>query len=102
MRSHLFLNSVSGPSRYVAGEYNQKPIKPDAPVRWCFAFPDVYEIGMSFTGMSILYGLLNESELSSCERVFTPWVDAEERFRELGMTLRSLETETPLRDFDVI
>jgi radical SAM family uncharacterized protein/radical SAM-linked protein len=100
--NHLFLNSVRRPSRYVAGEYNLKPIDTSAPVRWCFAFPDVYEIGMSFTGMNILYGLLNGSELSSCERVFTPWIDAEERLRELRMRLTSLETDTPIADFDVL
>ncbi len=102
MQTHLFLNSVSQPSRYVAGEYNQKPIKSTAPVRWCFAFPDVYEIGMSFTGLSILYGVLNESEVSSCERVFAPWVDAEARLKELGQPLASLETNSPLSSFDVL
>jgi len=102
MQNHLFLNSVTRPSRYVAGEYNQKPIKPTAPVRWCFAFPDVYEIGMSFTGLSILYGLLNESELSSCERVFAPWVDAEARLEKLGLPLVSLETGSPLASFDIL
>src|SRR3990170_5077865 len=100
--NHLFLNSVRRPSRYVAGEFNLKPIDTQAAVRWCFAFPDVYEIGMSFTGMNILYGLLNESDLSSCERVFTPWVDAEERLNELGEKLVSLETGTPLTSFDVL
>lgn len=100
--SHLFLNSVERPARYVAGEFNQKPIDTEAAVKWCFAFPDVYEIGMSFTGMSILYGLLNQSDLSSCERVFTPWVDAEKRLAELGETLCSLENHRPLSEFDVL
>ncbi len=102
MQNHLFLNSVTRPSRYVAGEYNQKPIKTTAPVRWCFAFPDVYEIGMSYNGLNILYGLLNESELSSCERVFAPWVDAEARLEKLGQPLVSLETGSPLSSFDVL
>lgn len=102
MQTHLFLNSVSQPSRYVAGEYNQKPIKRSAPVRWCFAFPDVYEIGMSFAGLNILYGLLNESELSSCERVFAPWVDAERRLKGLELPLASLESGQPLSAFDVL
>ncbi|MCB9768297.1 MAG: hypothetical protein H6752_08895 [Candidatus Omnitrophica bacterium] len=100
--SHLFLNSVERPARYVAGEFNQKPIDTEARVKWCFAFPDVYEIGMSFTGMSILYGLINQSPLSSCERIFTPWIDAEKRLAELGETLCSLENNRPLTDFDVL
>ena len=102
MQNHLFLNSVTRPSRYVPGEYNQMPIDQNAAVRWCFAFPDVYEVGMSFTGMNILYGLLNRDERSSCERVFAPWVDAEKRLSELGMKLTSLEHETPLDEFDVL
>lgn len=102
MNHHLFLNAVQRPSRYVAGEYNQKPIKANAAVKWCFAFPDVYEIGMSFTGISLLYGLLNEDPLSSCERVFTPWIDAESRLTELGEPLCSLESGSPLTQFDVL
>lgn len=102
MNSHLFLNSVLRPARYVAGEYNLRPTKPDAAVKWCFAFPDVYEVGMSFTGMNVLYGLLNTLEESSCERVFAPWVDAEARLSDLGQKLRSLETGRALEDFDVL
>jgi len=100
--NHLFLNSVTRPARYVAGEFNQKTIDVEAPVRWCFAFPDVYDIGMSYTGMNVLYGLLNESGDSSCERVFAPWIDAEKRLRDLGEPLRSLETEKILREFDIL
>jgi radical SAM family uncharacterized protein/radical SAM-linked protein len=102
MMNHLFLNSVLRPARYVAGEYNQKAIRLDAPVKWCFAFPDVYEIGMAFTGMNILYGLLNACEESSCERVFAPWVDAEMRLAALGERLGSLESGRPLSEFDII
>ncbi len=102
MNHHLFLNAVQRPARYVAGEFNQKPIKPAATVKWCFAFPDVYEIGMSFTGISLLYGLLNEDPRSSCERVFAPWIDAEARLAALGEPLCSLESGTPLHHFDVI
>ncbi|NUN98389.1 MAG: TIGR03960 family B12-binding radical SAM protein [Candidatus Omnitrophica bacterium] len=102
MKSHLFLNSIVRPARYVAGEYNLKPLKGAAQVKWCFAFPDVYEVGMSFTGMNLLYGLLNGAEESSCERVFAPWVDAERRLTELGLPLSSLETGTPLGEFDIL
>jgi radical SAM family uncharacterized protein len=38
----------------------------------------------------------------ACERVFTPWPDMEEQLRFHQVPLYSLETYTPLRDFDVI
>jgi len=42
----------------------------DIKIRFAFAFPDVYEVGMSHLGMKILYHLLNEREDTYCERVF--------------------------------
>lgn len=47
-------------------------------IRFAFAFPDLYEVGMSHLGMKILYSLLNEQPDIYCERVFAPWTDMEE------------------------
>ena len=51
--------SVTKPSRYVGGEYNQV-IKnlDDIKCRFAFCFPDIYDIGMSNLGMKILYNVL--------------------------------------------
>ena len=65
------LKKVNKPGRYIGGEYNQI-IKNDdlTDVRFAFAFPDLYEIGMSYVGMQILYNLLNHTDGVACERVF--------------------------------
>lgn len=66
------------------------------------AFPDVYEIGMSYLGLSILYHLINKRPNCVAERVFAPWVDAEELLRRENIPLFSLESHTPLKEFDVL
>jgi hypothetical protein len=47
-----------------------------------FAFPDVYEVGMSHIGGKILYGLVNEKSNHLMERSFAPWPDMEEVMRQ--------------------
>lgn len=94
---------VETPGRYIGGEWNSivkdpKKIK----VRMALAFPDTYEVGMSHLGIQLLYGLVNSMEEAACERVFAPWVDMEELMRAEGVPLFSLETYTPLRDFDLV
>ncbi len=90
------------PGRYVGNELGA--IKKDHQVKLkvALAFPDVYEIGMSYVGLSILYHLINKRPNSVAERVFAPWVDAEELLRKKELPLLSLETHTPLKEFDVI
>jgi radical SAM family uncharacterized protein len=103
MHLEAMLEKVEKPSRYIGGEMNtyMKPIVPSL-VRYCFAFPDVYEVGMSHLGMQILYRLLNEIETVFCERAFAPWTDMEALMRENKMPLFTLETKTPLSEMDII
>ena len=98
-----FLSKVEKPSRYVGGEY-QEARKDPATVnaRICLAFPDVYEIGMSHLGTKILYGVLNKTDGIACERVFSPWLDCEAELRARGLPLVTLETATPVDEFDVV
>src|SRR5215475_3839920 len=98
-----FLSAVEKPSRYVGGEYHEvrKPAA-DVRARVCLAFPDVYEIGMSHLGTKILYSVLNKTDGIACERAFAPWLDCEAELRARGLPLLTLETASPLRDFDVI
>lgn len=91
------------PGQYIGGEWNS--IVKDhvrAEVKIALAFPDTYSIGMSHLGIQILYGLLNEREDTVCERVFTPLCDMELLMRKHKIPLFSLETYTPLKDFDSI
>ena len=97
------LKKVNKPGRYIGGEYNQI-IKNDdlTDVRFAFAFPDLYEIGMSYVGMQILYNLLNHTEGVACERVFAPAGDMEAAMRKEGIPLFSLETCRDVRDFSIL
>jgi len=97
------LLKVEKPARYLGNEMNSahKDLK-DGMVRFAFAFPDTYEIGMSHLGMQILYHLLNEQEDIFCERVFSPNEDMESLLRENERSLFALETKAPLKVFDFI
>ena len=97
------LPTVQKPARYTGGEYNEiKKNLDDVRVRIAFCFPDTYEIGMSNVGMRILYGLFNEMDGVWCERVFAPWADMERAMRENGLPLWALESQDPIKDFDMI
>ena len=94
---------VSKPGRYIGNEVNM--IRKDLSAidtRMALAFPDVYEIGMSYMGFPILYNILNKLPGVYVERAFAPWVDMEAKMRNKNIPLFSLETFTPLKDFDVL
>ena len=97
------LPRVQKPARYVGGEYNAV-IKDKGTVdtRIAFCFPDTYEIGMSNLGMRILYGVMNGMDGVWCERVFAPWGDMEQAMRDNSLPLWALESQTPVREFDMI
>jgi len=97
------LPTVQKPARYTGGEYNEVKKDPaDVRVRVAFCFPDTYEIGMSNVGMRILYGVMNEMDGVWCERVFAPWGDMEEAMRKNDLPLWALESQDPVKDFDMI
>ncbi len=97
------LPTVQKPARYTGGEYNEvKKDKSQVDLRVAYCFPDTYEIGMSNLGMRILYGVMNEMDGVWCERVFAPWGDMEEAMRKNHLPLFALESQDPVRDFDMI
>ena len=97
------LLSVQKPARYTGGEIGQTVKDPEAvDVRFAFCFPDIYDIGMSHLGIRILYGALNEMKNVWCERVFHPWIDMQDRMQQRDIPLYSLESHTPLFEFDII
>jgi radical SAM family uncharacterized protein len=97
------LPRVQMPAQYIGGELNSL-VKDHRQVRGrvCMAFPDTYALGTSHHGLQVLYTILNDDPQWACERAFTPWVDFEAELRRGGLPLYSLETFTPLRDFDVV
>lgn len=102
-RLRELLPCVQKPARYIGGEWNQIRKDPrEAACRVVLAFPDVYEIGISYLGYKILYELLNARPEVYAERVYSPWTDLETLLRREGLPLCSLETTTPLARFDVL
>ncbi len=97
------LPRVQKPARYTGGEYNEViKEKADVDVRFALCFPDTYEIGMSNLGMSILYGVMNETPGVWCERCFAPWGDMEEELRRAQIPLYALESGDSLQEFDFV
>ena len=97
------LKRVEKPARYTGGEVNSVIKNPaEADVRFAFAFPDTYEIGMSYMGLQILYNILNMQDYVYCERVFAPAMDMEKLMREENVPLFSIETKTPIKEFDIL
>ena len=98
-----WLQHVEKPARYMGGEWNSVAKNhSEVDVTMVFAFPDVYEVSMSHLGIKILYGIVNERPDAAAERVFAPWHDMEAEMRNREIPLFSLETKTPIRDFDLL
>jgi len=71
-------------------------------LRVALAFPNTYYVGMSSLGFQTVYRLFNQIEDVVCERVFLP---PKQELREqlaAGAPLLTLESQTPISDFDVI
>ncbi len=99
---HL-LPLVDKPSRYINHELNavHKSFV-DASVRFAFAFPDVYELGISHLGIKILYSIVNNLDFAMADRAYLPWIDLSELMRSEGYKLFGWESRVELRAFDVL
>lgn len=97
------LPRVQTPAQYIGGELNAV-VKDHRQVRGklCLAFPDTYNLGTSHHGLQVLYTIMNNDPQWACERAFTPWLDFEQELRRNRLPLYSLETFTPLSQFDLI
>ncbi len=71
-------------------------------LRVALAFPNTYFVGMSNLGFQTVYRLLNDQPDIVCERVFLPPKQELAALRESGARLVSLESQTPIADFDII
>ena len=95
------LQKVTKPVRYTGGEFGSV-LKDwdDVDCHMVLALPDVYEVGMSNLGLSILYGIMNSRADTLCERVYAPWIDMEDEMRRLKIPLFALESKRAVKDFD--
>jgi radical SAM superfamily enzyme YgiQ (UPF0313 family) len=84
-------------SREVGGRH-----KPHAGrLRIALAFPNTYFVGMSNLGFQTVYRLFNECDEAVCERVFLPPKQELQEALRTGQRLTTLESQTPVADFDV-
>lgn len=96
------LLKVERPARYIGNEYNLPNINKEYKSKFCMCFPDLYEVGMSNLGIRILYHMINEHKDAIAERCFAPKQDLADLLKENEIDLFSLETKTPLKDFDFL
>lgn len=97
------LLKIDKAARYIGGEVNSvMKDKDKVDLRFCMAFPDVYEIGMSNLGMAILYDSFNKRDDIWCERLFSPWTDLDKLMREQNIPLFALESQDPVKNFDML
>ena len=97
------LARVEKPGRYLGNERGAVRKDPrKVALRFALAFPEVYEIAQSHPGLQMLYDLLNRRPDVYAERAYAAWPDFEALLRAHGQPLVSLETFTPLAEFDIV
>ncbi len=97
------LMNIDKPARYIGNEVNiVKKDLSNIELRIAMCFPDVYEIGMSYLGLQILYDMFNKRQDTYCERVFSPWPDLDKIMRAENIKLFTLETQSPIMDMDML
>jgi len=102
-RYQALLNRVTNPSRYTGNEFNSVHKEAgEFSVHACLAFPDKYDIGSSHSGLKLLYHLVNDHEGIFAERIYVPEDDFIELLLEEKLPIPSLESKTPLNQFDLL
>jgi radical SAM family uncharacterized protein/radical SAM-linked protein len=97
------LKGVQKPAQYLGGEVGSVMKKDEeVDIHFCLAFPDLYEVGMSHVGLQILYHVINQDPKAWAERAYVPFHDMEKILREKNLPLTSLESQRPLKDFDLL
>ena len=97
------LFQVNRPGQYLGNEWGAyKKDFSQAKVRLCFAFPDLYELGMSNFGQRILYQLVNNNSEFMADRTYAVESDLEAILRKKNIPLWGFETRQPLSNFELI
>lgn len=97
------LRNLERPSRYIGGEFLAPKIDAQAnQFNFCMVYPDVYDIGQSNQAVRILCNCVNEQPEFAAQRAFLPEPKSIDVFRENKIPMFSLETFSPLKEFDAI
>jgi radical SAM family uncharacterized protein/radical SAM-linked protein len=100
---HELVAWLQKPTQYLGAEWGRAAKDPaTVRARVALAFPDFYEVGMSYVGGRILYEAVNRVPGLAAERVFTPSDEAAAMLRERGVPLCTLESDIPLADCDLL
>jgi len=103
MNAQELIARLQNPQAYIGREINSCRDGFDKNnINICLVFPDTYAIGMSHSGLKILYHLLNGMDGVHAERAFLPEPENLAVFMESGVTLFSLENRIALKEFDLI
>jgi len=73
-----------------------------AGLRIALCYPNTHSIGMANLGLHTMYELFNRIPGVSCERVFLPDPHELKEYEKSRTPLLTLETQTPVRDFDIV
>ena len=94
---HESLYNCTKPYQYVGGEFLSFNKDFDrAKIRFAFAFPDKYEIGISNLGLRVLYNQVNSHPEYMADRVYAPEADF------TPQPLYALESKRAIKDFDAV
>eukprot|EP00271_Cylindrocystis_brebissonii_P008744 TRINITY_DN23231_c0_g1_i1.p1 TRINITY_DN23231_c0_g1~~TRINITY_DN23231_c0_g1_i1.p1 ORF type:complete len:1124 (-),score=218.73 TRINITY_DN23231_c0_g1_i1:324-3695(-) len=95
--------SLRKPARYLGNEFGavHKPWD-SAAIRFCLAYPEIYEVGSSNLGHILLYTVLNETKNLLCDRCYFVDSDMAECLKKHQKSLFALESRRPLQHFDTI
>ena len=77
-------------------------VKHGASLRIALCYPNTHSIGMANLGLHTMYELFNKIPEVSCERVFLPDNFELREYEKSRTPLLSLETQTPVKNFDVV
>jgi radical SAM family uncharacterized protein len=65
-------------------------------------YPNYYQVGMSNLGYQVVYGILNDNPAIVSERAFLPEQEELSIYKRTDQALLSLESQTPLQEFDLL
>ncbi len=99
LREILF--DVRRPAQYIGSEINSVS-KKEYDVLISFIFTDMYEVGMSHLGGTLLYNILNNIDYVSCQRSFMPNIDMLEKHKEFQLPIYTLEDKISISSADSI
>ena len=77
-------------------------VKHGAQLRIALCYPNTHAVGMANLGLHTMYELFNKIPEVSCERVFLPDAEEMREYEKSRTSLLSLETQTPIKNFDVV